>query len=70
MIDQAGKQQGDPVKAVKAIVAAVESPNPPKHLVLGKIAFDRMNARAEQWKKDLEAWQETSLGADFDAEGK
>jgi len=64
--DQAGKQAGDPVKAVKAIIAAVEAENPPRHLVLGKLAFERMNTRAEQWKQDLAAWQETSLGADFD----
>lgn len=63
--DQAGKQVGDPLKAVRAIIAAVEAPEPPRHLVLGKLAFDRMLARTEQWKKDLEAWQETSLGADF-----
>jgi NAD(P)-dependent dehydrogenase (short-subunit alcohol dehydrogenase family) len=72
MIDQAGKQMGDPVKAVKAIIAAVDSPEPPKHLVLGKIAFNRMTARLETWKQDLAAWRETSLGADFDSntEGK
>ena len=60
-----GKQPGDPVKAVDAIIAAVESPEPPRHLVLGKIAFDRMTARVELWQKDLEAGRETSLGADF-----
>jgi NAD(P)-dependent dehydrogenase (short-subunit alcohol dehydrogenase family) len=73
MNDQAGKQMGDPVKAVKAIIGAVDAPEPPKHLVLGKIAFDRMSARVEQWKQDLEAGRETALGADFDTnkpEGK
>jgi NAD(P)-dependent dehydrogenase (short-subunit alcohol dehydrogenase family) len=68
--DQAGRQPGDPVKAVQAIIAAVEAPEPPRHLVLGKMAFDRMSARVELWKKDLEAWRDTSLGADFDAEAK
>ena len=65
MADQDGKQLGDPVKAVQAIIAAVEAPESPKHLVLGSIAFNRMTARVEQWKKDLGAWQDTSLGADF-----
>ena len=32
---QSGKQPGDPQKAVEAIVAAVEAPEPPKHLLLG-----------------------------------
>ena len=66
--DQAGKQPGDPVKAVAAIIAAVKAPKPPKHLVLGKIAFDRMEKRLDDWKQELAAWQETSLGADYEAE--
>jgi NAD(P)-dependent dehydrogenase (short-subunit alcohol dehydrogenase family) len=66
----AGKQQGDPEKAVDAMIAVVESPAPPRHLVLGKLAFDRMNLRADQWKQDLAAWQETSLGADFPVEAR
>ena len=68
-----GKQAGDPAKAAAAIIAAVEAPNPPKHLVLGKQAFDRMRARLERWTKELAEWRETSLGTDFDAlkaEGK
>jgi len=52
--DQAGKQPGDPVKAVEAIIAAVDA-----------IAFNRMTARLDAWKQDLAAWQDTSLGADF-----
>lgn len=66
--DQAGRQVGDPEKAVAAIITAVEAADPPKHLVLGKLAFDRMSGRLEQWKKDLEAWKGTSLGADFTAD--
>jgi NAD(P)-dependent dehydrogenase (short-subunit alcohol dehydrogenase family) len=69
--DMVGKQPGDPVKAVEAIIAAVEAPEPPRHLVLGKIAFDRMSARVELWQKDLAASQAVSLGADFSQpEGK
>jgi NAD(P)-dependent dehydrogenase (short-subunit alcohol dehydrogenase family) len=66
--DQAGKQPGDPVRACAAIVSAVESATPPKHLVLGKIAFNRMSAHLDQWKQELEASRETALGADFDPE--
>jgi NAD(P)-dependent dehydrogenase (short-subunit alcohol dehydrogenase family) len=62
---QAGRQPGDPAKAVEAILAAVAAPQPPKHLVLGKIAFDRMQKRLETWQHDLAAWQTTSLNADF-----
>ncbi len=62
---QAGKQPGDPDRAVAAILALAASENPPKHLVLGKLAFERMQNRLVQWHKDLEACRETSLGADF-----
>jgi NAD(P)-dependent dehydrogenase (short-subunit alcohol dehydrogenase family) len=64
--DQAGKQAGDPAKAAAAIIAAVEAENPPKHLVLGKIAYNRMTQRLDQWKQELDAWRDVSLGADFD----
>ncbi len=66
--DQAGKQAGDPAKAAAAIIAAVTAENPPKHLVLGKIAYNRMTQRLDQWKQELEAWRELSIGADFDTE--
>ncbi len=64
--EQAGKQAGDPAKAASAIITAVEAANPPKHLLLGKIAYDRMTQRLVQWKQELETWRDLSLGADFD----
>ncbi len=62
---QAGKQPGDPQRAVEAIVAAVTSPEPPKHLLLGKLALQRFRARLEQWTAELDKWQTTTEGADF-----
>ncbi len=63
--DNDGKQAGNPERAAAAMIAAVEAPNPPKHLLLGKSAFERMTARIELWQKDLEAGRETALAADF-----
>ena len=65
--DQSGKQLGDPVKAVKAIIAAVKSPEPPRHLLLGSVAFNRMTARLELWQQDMAAGRETAFGADYDS---
>ncbi len=62
---QAGKQKGDPLRAVQAIIAAVESPNPPKHLLLGKLALTRFRKRLEDWKSELDTWEQTTVGADF-----
>jgi NAD(P)-dependent dehydrogenase (short-subunit alcohol dehydrogenase family) len=63
--DQAGKQPGDPLRAVHAIIQAVNSPQPPKHLVLGAIALNRMRAHLKQWSAELDAWESVSLGSDF-----
>jgi NAD(P)-dependent dehydrogenase (short-subunit alcohol dehydrogenase family) len=62
---QSGKQAGDPQKAVEAIVAAVGAPEPPKHLLLGKLALKRWRTRLEQWTEELDKWEETTVGADF-----
>ena len=39
-----GKQPGDPVRAAHAIVKAIESPNPPHHLLLGDDAYKAATA--------------------------
>jgi NAD(P)-dependent dehydrogenase (short-subunit alcohol dehydrogenase family) len=62
---QAGKQPGDPQRAVEAIVAAVSAPQPPHHLLLGKLALTRFRKHLEEWTTELDAWQQTTLGADF-----
>jgi NAD(P)-dependent dehydrogenase (short-subunit alcohol dehydrogenase family) len=60
-----GKQPGDPVRAAKAIIKAAESENPPKHLVLGTLALDGIRHKLEETLADVEAWAETSRGADY-----
>ena len=62
---QSGKQAGDPLRAVQAMIAVVESPNPPVHLILGAIALKRFRAKLDQWNQDIAAWEPTTLGADF-----
>jgi NAD(P)-dependent dehydrogenase (short-subunit alcohol dehydrogenase family) len=64
-----GKQPGDPVRAAAAINAGVEAPNPPLRLLLGKAALKGARAKLEMLKKDFDAWETTTVGADF-PEGK
>ncbi len=66
---QAGKQPGDPQKAVEAIIAAADSPEPPVHLLLGKSALVRFRDRLAQREKEMAAWESVTSGADF-PEGK
>lgn len=60
-----GNQPGDPVRAAKAIVKAVEAENPPKNLLLGKAALKNARLKLEGLKEEFDAWAETSEGADF-----
>ena len=60
-----GNQPGDPVRAAKAIVKAVESENPPKNLLLGRAALKGARLKIENLKQDFDAWAEISEGADF-----
>jgi len=60
-----GKQPGDPVRAAAAIIAAVESSDPPLHLLLGKAALKGANWKLDLLRRNFDAWQETTVGADF-----
>jgi NAD(P)-dependent dehydrogenase (short-subunit alcohol dehydrogenase family) len=60
-----GKQPGDPVRAAAAIIAAVESQNPPLRLLLGKAALKGARGKLDMLKKDFDAWEKTTVEADF-----
>jgi NAD(P)-dependent dehydrogenase (short-subunit alcohol dehydrogenase family) len=62
---QAGKQQGDPQKAIEAVIAVADSPNPPLHLILGKIALSRFRDKISLWQKEIAAWESVTTGADY-----
>lgn len=63
-----GKQPGDPVRAAHAILKAIESPNPPHHLLLGNEAYEEATAKLEALRKEFSAWEAVSRGADFPKE--
>src|SRR6202140_1811462 len=60
-----GRQVGDPVRACQAIIKALESDNMPLRLVLGRIAVDSARSKIELLRRDVDAWEETSLSADY-----
>jgi len=63
-----GNQPGDPVRAVKAIVKAVESDNPPLRLLLGKGALKGIRNKIAELQKDIETWEEVTIDADHPKE--
>jgi NAD(P)-dependent dehydrogenase (short-subunit alcohol dehydrogenase family) len=60
-----GKQPGDPVRAAIAIIQAVEAPNPPLHLLLGKEALRLGREKLDALRRDFDAWENVTVGADF-----
>ena len=65
-----GKQPGDPVRAARAIVKAIESPNPPHHLLLGNNAYEAATAKLEHLRREFSEWEAVSRSADFPKETK
>ena len=60
-----GKQAGDPVRAAETIIDAVESPEPPLHLLLGRPAYDTVTAKLRTLGEEIERWRALTLNVDF-----
>jgi short-subunit dehydrogenase len=60
-----GKQRGDPAKAIQAILDVAASPDPPLHLLLGAVAYNRMRGKLDQWREEMAKYEAVTLGADF-----
>ncbi len=66
MMERNGRQDGDPVKAAEAIIAAANSANPPLRLVLGKSAMENVNAKIVDLQRDMREWESVSVKTSFD----
>jgi NAD(P)-dependent dehydrogenase (short-subunit alcohol dehydrogenase family) len=60
-----GTQAGDPVRAAQAMIDITLLDKPPRHLVLGEWGYDAVVKKLKATLAEVEAWRETSLGADF-----
>ena len=61
-----GKTAGDPVKAVRVIVEAVESENPPFRLPLGADAYQVIEAKFERVRQEISDWRGRAIETNFD----
>ena len=61
-----GKQQGDPEKAAKVIIKAINDKEPPLRLVLGKDAYDLLEAKRTEEKEELNKWRPLGEAIAFD----
>lgn len=60
-----GKQAGDPARGAQAIIDAALSDTPPLRLLLGKAALTLARKKLDSMRKEFDAWEATTLGADF-----
>jgi len=60
-----GNQLGNPVKAAEAVLAILDEPEPPAHLVLGSDALRLVGAARAAVDEDIRRWEELSRSTDF-----
>jgi len=61
-----GNQPGDPVKLAQLIVKLSNTENPPLHLPIGKDAIASFRTKTEQMTKEVDAWEELSVGTGYE----
>jgi NAD(P)-dependent dehydrogenase (short-subunit alcohol dehydrogenase family) len=61
-----GNQPGDPAKAAAAIIAAVESPEPPAFLLLGADALAAYRYVVDERAKQIANWEQLTTSTNFD----
>ncbi|MEU3641860.1 SDR family NAD(P)-dependent oxidoreductase [Lentzea sp. NPDC034063] len=64
-VDQNGKQAGDPVRGVQAVISAMNAPVPPQRIVLGNSGYDTVVAMHETALVELRENEKLSRSADF-----
>lgn len=62
--EKSGRQPGDPAKAARAMLAVIDSPSPPAHLLLGSDALDLVRGKLAGLAEQIEAWQDLTRSTD------
>jgi len=62
--EKSGNQPGDPVKAAHAMLALLESQNPPIHLLLGSDALSLVRQKLGALGKEIDQWEKLTRSTD------
>lgn len=62
--EKSGKQPGDPAKAAHAMLALIDSQNPPTHLLLGSDALSLVRQKLAALGKEIEQWEKLTRSTD------
>lgn len=60
-----GRQLGNPIKAGEALLAVLEDPRPPRHLVLGSDALRLVAEGRQEVQSDIDRFEQLSRSTDF-----
>ncbi|WP_027818600.1 oxidoreductase [Paraburkholderia bannensis] len=61
---KSGKQLGDPRKAARAMLAAIDSDKPPAHLLLGSDALGLVRNKLAELESEIAAWESVTISTD------
>ena len=67
LVEYGGNEAGDPVKGVRAIIHALDAPDPPLRLALGADAVQAIEAKQERDRKDIAEWRDVAIATAFDS---
>jgi NAD(P)-dependent dehydrogenase (short-subunit alcohol dehydrogenase family) len=62
--EKSGNQPGDPIKAAHAMLALLESQNPPIHLLLGSDALSLVRQKLGALDKEIDQWEKLTRSTD------
>lgn len=61
-----GNQPGDPQRAARLMMEVALTENPPLRLLLGKPAYQVIEAKMERLSREFAAWKEKGMATDFE----
>ncbi|QGZ65487.1 oxidoreductase [Paraburkholderia acidisoli] len=62
--EKSGKQLGDPKKAARAMLAAIDAEQPPAHLLLGSDALKLVREKLAAFEAEISAWETVTRSTD------
>jgi len=62
--EKSGRQLGDPRKAARAMLAAIDADHPPAHLLLGSDALALVRGKLAALQEELTAWETVTKSTD------
>jgi hypothetical protein len=63
--EKSGQQAGDPAKAARAILKAVEVNDPPIHLLLGNDALKLVRDKLNSLGKEIDTWESVTRSTEY-----